>query len=319
MGQKFSDNARSLLQGSIAPGATSLTVESAKADRFPIADTSSWGTPSDWFKATLIDVAGNREVVYVGTRALGSAVFGNILRAQEGTTALTFTAGSAVLLTFTAVDVANMARTPAIQDQEMIAVSTGGTGTAYTGAVVPAITSYAGKKRLRMTWNATSGDNPTLQLNGLGSPPNLVKRQIDGSYTNIQAGDIPAGFQGDVNAISPTQWEAEIPRPQATRGLKMKTLTANITLTEADNGCYFRHTDGTAWVVTLPSTLSEGFTCSIGNKGGAGCSVALTGGATLTNQSDGATGGRTVSSRGEITLIQEVAGGTFSCRGSGIT
>lgn len=319
MAQKFSDDARAFLQGNILAGDNALSVTAALADAFPVANTPDWLAIADWFKATLIDSLGNREVVYVGTRALGSGVFGNLLRGRDGTAALSFAAGSVVMLAFSAVDMASLILSSQFQNQEPIALSSAGTGTAYTAVAVPAISSYAGKKRFRMTWNATSGDNPTLQINGIAAPPNLVKKEIDGSYVNIKAGDIPNGFQGDVNAISAAQYEVEIPRPQATRGLKVKTLTANITLTEDDNGCYFRHTDANAWVVTLPPTLSAGFTCTIGNKGGAGCTVALTGGATLANQSDGAAGGRTVSNRGEITLIQEVAGGTWSCRGSGIT
>jgi hypothetical protein len=108
MPQKFADNARTLLQGSITAAATSLTVESAKADRFPVANTSDWGASANWFKAILVDSAGNREVIYVGTRSLGSAVFGNILRAQEGTTALSFAAGSSVVCSITSQDIQNV-------------------------------------------------------------------------------------------------------------------------------------------------------------------------------------------------------------------
>jgi hypothetical protein len=85
MGQKFKDNCRALLMGSINAVATTLTVEASKADRFPVADTSNWASPANWFKAVLIDSSGNREVIKVGTRTLGSGVLGNILRAQDGT------------------------------------------------------------------------------------------------------------------------------------------------------------------------------------------------------------------------------------------
>jgi hypothetical protein len=45
------------------------------------------------------------EIIYVRTRNAGSAVFSNILRGQEGTTARTFVAGSVVVLRVTAADI----------------------------------------------------------------------------------------------------------------------------------------------------------------------------------------------------------------------
>lgn len=107
--QKFSDNGTALLMASIAPGDTSLTVEAAKADRFPVANTPNWaGTINDWFKVVLFDAAGNREVIRVGVRSASSGVMSNLLRGQEGTTALNFPAGSVALMTITAKDVENV-------------------------------------------------------------------------------------------------------------------------------------------------------------------------------------------------------------------
>lgn len=107
MPQKFKDNGRALLQSSITTGSLSLTVEAAKADRFPTGNTTNWLAPVDWFKCVLINSAGDREVIRVGTRTLGSGVFGNILRAQDGTTALAFTAGSVVVQAPFAADLEN--------------------------------------------------------------------------------------------------------------------------------------------------------------------------------------------------------------------
>lgn len=107
MPQQLSNNARATLTGSITAGATSLTVEAGKADLFPVANTASWGAPANWFKATIIDNAGNYEIVYVGTRAGGSGTFSVLQRAQEGTTARSFAAGSIVMCSITALDVQN--------------------------------------------------------------------------------------------------------------------------------------------------------------------------------------------------------------------
>lgn len=107
MTQKFSNNARSALVGSITAAATSLTVEAAKADLFPVADTTDWAAPVNWFKLTLENSLGQVEIVKVGTRASGSGVLSNLLRGQDGTTALAFSAGDTVGLRITAKDVEN--------------------------------------------------------------------------------------------------------------------------------------------------------------------------------------------------------------------
>jgi hypothetical protein len=107
MPQQFSNNARSTLTSSVTNSATSLTVDASAADLFPTANVGTGGLPSsgNWFKATIQDVSGNVEIIYVRTRNTGSAVFSNILRGQEGTTARSFTAGSVVGVRLTALDV----------------------------------------------------------------------------------------------------------------------------------------------------------------------------------------------------------------------
>jgi hypothetical protein len=107
MPQQFSNNARSTLTSTISDSATSLTVQPAAADLFPTANVGTGDIPSanNWFKATLQDVTGNVEIIYVRTRNAGSAVFSNILRAQEGTTAREFVSGSVVGLRVTAADI----------------------------------------------------------------------------------------------------------------------------------------------------------------------------------------------------------------------
>ena len=106
MPQRFTNNARSTLTSSITDSATSLTIQSGAADLFPTANVGTGSIPSadNWFKATLQDVSGNVEIVYVRTRTAGSAVFSNVLRAQEGTTARNFVAGTVVGLRVTAED-----------------------------------------------------------------------------------------------------------------------------------------------------------------------------------------------------------------------
>lgn len=110
MSQKFSIAARSALMANILAGDTSLTVDIAKADLFPVADTGTDPVPTvgkDWFKIVLEDSSHNIEIVYVRTRTLGSANMTNLLRGQEGTTARSYLAGSIVGLRHTATDLAD--------------------------------------------------------------------------------------------------------------------------------------------------------------------------------------------------------------------
>jgi hypothetical protein len=104
MGQKFTNNARSRLVGALSGSATSFTVEASTADLFPIANTPNWLASVDWFKATIENSLGQVEIVKVGVRSLGSGVFSNVLRAQDGTSAIAFDAGSVVGLRFTSAD-----------------------------------------------------------------------------------------------------------------------------------------------------------------------------------------------------------------------
>lgn len=109
MSQLFANAARSALQASIIAGDTSITVDAADADLFPVATTGvgTVGTPGlDYFKIVLENTAHEKEIVYVRTRALGVATFTNVLRGQEGTTARAYLAGSVVGLRHTAVDLA---------------------------------------------------------------------------------------------------------------------------------------------------------------------------------------------------------------------
>lgn len=105
MTQRFTNNARSRLVGTFNVGATSLTIESPTADLFPVANTSDWVAPGDWFKATLESASGVVEIIHVGLRNNGSGVLSNIKRGQDGTAEVNWPAGSVIGLRITAADV----------------------------------------------------------------------------------------------------------------------------------------------------------------------------------------------------------------------
>jgi hypothetical protein len=84
-------------------------------------------------------------------------------------------------------------------------LTTTGSGTAYQIAPVPPIPSYVAGYSVVVQFHTACGNNPTLQISGLASPPNLVKRLADGTLANIEAGDIPANWRSWVVLLSATQ------------------------------------------------------------------------------------------------------------------
>jgi hypothetical protein len=85
------------------------------------------------------------------------------------------------------------------------AYTTGGTSTAYTLTPSPAITAYAARQAFEVTFNAACGAAPTLAISGLASPPNLVKQNGDGTYSNLAAGDITLNHRSRVTLLSASQ------------------------------------------------------------------------------------------------------------------
>jgi len=180
MPQQFSNNARSTITSSINNSATSLTVQSAAADLFPAADVGTADLPSanNWFKATLQDVNGNVEIIYVRTRTVGSAVFGNILRGREGTTARAFTAGSAIGLRVTAADI-------------QASINITGNDNVFTGEnefLEPIVADVTGD----VTGNVT------------GDLTGNVTGNVTGDLTGNVTGDVTGNVTGDVTGNAGT-------------------------------------------------------------------------------------------------------------------
>ncbi len=104
MPQLFKNDSRARLATGIAPADTTLVLEAGYGELFPVA-TLGPGSVGDWYKVTLEKATGEKEILKVRTRGAGSDILSNVLRAQEGTTALTFDAGTVVGLRLTAGDV----------------------------------------------------------------------------------------------------------------------------------------------------------------------------------------------------------------------
>lgn len=120
-----------------------------------------------------------------------------------------------------------------IQKQTYVGFTTAGTSTAYTLTPAPALGAYTANASFLVTFNAVSGAAPTLQISGIATPPNLVKQQEDGTYSNIAAGEIPLNHRSRVTLLSASQaWVEELP-PQTVAPLSQCRLTksgANVLL-----------------------------------------------------------------------------------------
>lgn len=69
---------------------------------------------------------------------------------------------------------------------------TGGTDTAYTATLTPAIAAYADKQCFRVIFNADSGATPTINFNSVG--PKKMYRNVSGVATQVTTGDILANL-----------------------------------------------------------------------------------------------------------------------------
>ncbi len=93
MAPVFSNNATSLLAVGINSSVTTVTVATGDAAKFPAP------TGGDWFPVTIVDGVGNMEIMRCTARSGANLT---VVRAQEGTTAQSFSTGARVDLRMTA-------------------------------------------------------------------------------------------------------------------------------------------------------------------------------------------------------------------------
>lgn len=118
MPQQFKNNARSVLVTAVSAAATTMAIAPVDADMFPVADVGGGSLPSpgNWFKATLTNLLNPldlpaevfTEVVAVRTRAAGSGVLADVIRAYEtdgSGAARDWPAGTVIRIALTAGDI----------------------------------------------------------------------------------------------------------------------------------------------------------------------------------------------------------------------
>jgi hypothetical protein len=113
---QWTNNATSVVAntGGLTAGGTSLTVTAGHGDRFPAVASPHY------FMATLADTSGNREIVKVTTRVALSNTM-TITRAQEGTSARDFAAGSLVELRITKNALDYLSKSADIEENHYVA------------------------------------------------------------------------------------------------------------------------------------------------------------------------------------------------------
>lgn len=126
MAVKFTNNAYSTLAGSINSAVTSLSVQTGHGARFPSL------SGSDYFYATLTDTSNNIEIVKVTARATDAFT---IVRAQDNTTAKSYSSGDRVELRVTAALMTDLAAERLALAGNQV-VTAGFRVTAYSGGTV---------------------------------------------------------------------------------------------------------------------------------------------------------------------------------------
>ena len=228
---KYSNNAQTTLASAITASAASLSVIAGGGSLFPALSTGQY------FRATLVQ-AGNAnvyEIIKVTARSSDSMT---IVRAQEGTTARSWSAGDYLVLMLTAADMGDAVQNDDLQAQGGNFSYDTGTANAYSVTLNPPLTAHSVGTPIRWiaghtntgasTFNDGAGTAP-LVLPGGGA---LIAGQIvaGGMYTaifdgtNFQIPEIPTNlnslFQSIVNAVYPVGayalWENDTITPAAT-------------------------------------------------------------------------------------------------------
>ena len=157
----FRDNASSTLASPITSGATSVTLTSGGGANFPVI------SGNQFFILTFISAADNLVTEIVNVTATSGDTF-TMVRAQEGTTALSWSAGDIVQMGPTAGTMANMQQTVQAQAGAFKYAIDTGTVNAYAVALTPAVTTRIPGLEINILANTSNTGASTLNL-GAGS------------------------------------------------------------------------------------------------------------------------------------------------------
>lgn len=195
---QFTNNASGTLAVAITAVDLGITLQSGEGAEFPILSGAKY------FYATVVGAAGNYEIVKVTART-GDAF--TIARAQEGTAAQSFAAGSLVELRVTAGSVVAAIEEEVAESNATLATAAGAAGVGITDAggyysastVEDALQEvYAEKQGLDATLTALSNLDVSAGVVYQTGADTFFKRSIGTTVNTIAAGDHTHGstYQG---------------------------------------------------------------------------------------------------------------------------
>lgn len=179
MARAYTNFAKSTLASGIGSGATSLTVAAGQGALFP--STGGGAT----FDCVIFNTSAQREVISVTTRA--TDVF-TIVRAQEGTTALTWNASDGIGHRLTAAALNNIMFADDLQENTPMWCGTaGGSANGLTLTPTPAITAYVTGQKFIFKASSSANTTPvTVAVSGLAT------KAVENNGVALVAGDIEA-------------------------------------------------------------------------------------------------------------------------------
>lgn len=163
----YANNARTTLAGSLSNIATSIVLQTGAGALFPSPNNSI----GEFAKATLQDTATGlrNEIVYITART-GDVL--TVTRAQDGTSAQTWSAGDTVFEGVTAATLANFAQPVDIQNNAYTYADASGSTTAYTATYSPAVAALVNGMQLNVNIGSIGTNTtttPTFSPDGLAA------------------------------------------------------------------------------------------------------------------------------------------------------
>ena len=248
----FTNNAGSTLAGAITNTATLLNVATGGGALFPSPGAGQY------FKLTVIDAATGLLTEFMHVTNVTGDQF-TVVRAQEGSTALAWSAGDLVELTTTAGTLAAMAQQAQLQSNSTNYSTDSGAANALVGALSPVPVSLASLTGAPISIKVAASNTgaATLNLNSLG-----VTGIVNGDGSALSGGQLLAGQIIEV-AYNGAYFQLLGPKtPSATVPLfsTVSIKSTNYTLTTGDSGALI---DAGAVAITLIAAPFVGYATSI--------------------------------------------------------